>query len=87
MKHNDFISWTGSIFGSILTALQTDAVFQYISLALTILSTLVAMAFTIWKWWKKANEDGKITKEEIDELQSDIKDVLDDKENKEGKHD
>ena len=68
MKHNDFISWTGSIFGGILTALQTDQVFQYISLGLTILSTLVAIAFTIWKWWKKAKEDGKITKEEVDEL-------------------
>lgn len=76
MKNNDFLSWTGSAFGTILTAIQTNEVFQYISLALTILSTLVAIAFTIYKWWKKANEDGKITPEEIDELGKDIKDSL-----------
>ena len=76
MKGNDFISWTGGIFGTILTVLQTNEVFQYISLALTILSTLVAIAFTVYKWYKKANEDGKITPEEIDELGKDIKDTL-----------
>lgn len=82
MKHNDFLSWIGTAFGGILTALQTDVVFQYISLALTILSTLVAIAFTIWKWWKKASEDGKITKEEIEELEDDLKEHIDKKEGK-----
>lgn len=82
MKHNDFLSWIGTAFGGILTALQTDVVFQYISLALTILSTLVAIAFTIWKWWKKASEDGKITKEEIEELEDDLKEHIDKKEDK-----
>lgn len=86
MKNNDFLSWTGSAFGTILTALQTNEVFQYISLALTILSTLVAIAFTIYKWWKKANEDGKITPEEIDELGKDIKDSLKKGENKDEKN-
>lgn len=82
MKHNDFLSWIGTAFGGILTALQSDVVFQYISLALTILSTLVAIAFTIWKWWKKASEDGKITKEEIEELEDDLKEHIDKKEGK-----
>ena len=86
MKNNDFLSWTGSAFGTILTAIQTNEVFQYISLALTILSTLVAIAFTIYKWWKKANEDGKITPEEIDELGKDIKDSLKKGENKDEKN-
>lgn len=86
MKNNEFLSWTGSAFGTILTVLQTNEVFQYISLALTILSTLVAIAFTIYKWWKKANEDGKITPEEIDELGKDIKDSMEKGENKDGKN-
>ena len=86
MKNNDFLSWSGSALGTILTALQTNEVFQYISLALTILSTLVAIAFTIYKWWKKANEDGKITPEEIDELGKDIKDSLEKGENKDEKN-
>ena len=86
MKNNDFLSWTGSAFGTILTAIQTNEVFQYISLALTILPTLVAIAFTIYKWWKRANEDGKITPEEIDELGKDIKDSLEKGENKDEKN-
>lgn len=86
MKNNDFLSWSGSALGTILTAIQTNEVFQYISLGLTILSTLVAIAFTIYKWWKKANEDGKITPEEIDELGKDIKDSMEKGENKDEKN-
>lgn len=87
MKNNDFLSWSGTIFGTIFTALQTNEVFQYISLAITILSSLLAIAFTIYKWWKKANEDGKITPEEIEALGNDLKDTLEkgDKE-KDGKN-
>ena len=81
MKHLDMIfSWSGSVFGTILTAIQTNEVFQYIQLALTILSTLVAIGFTIWKWWKKASQDGKIDEEEVKELEKDLKDALDDNE-------
>lgn len=87
MKHLDIISWSGSVFGTILTALQTNEVFQYIQLGLTILSTLVAIAFTIWKWWKKASQDGKIEVDEIKELEDDIKEVLDDKEKGDNKDD
>lgn len=79
MKSNDYLSYVGSVFGTICTALQTDEVLRYIQLGLTILSTLFAIAFTIYKWWKKASEDGKITKEEIEDLTDDISDVLDDK--------
>lgn len=79
MKSNDYLTYVGSVFGTICTALQTDEVLRYIQLGLTILSTLFAIAFTIYKWWKKASEDGKITKEEIEDLTDDISDVLDDK--------
>ena len=82
MKSNDFLCWIGSIFGTIGTAVQTDEVFRYISLALTILSTLVALIYTIWKWWRKAKQDGKITEEEVDELIDDVNDVLNDKDKK-----
>ena len=80
MKSSDYLTWIGSVFGTICTALQTDEVLRYIQLGLTILSTLFAIAFTIYKWWKKASEDGKITKEEIEDLTDDISDVLNDKE-------
>ena len=83
----DFISWTGTAVGSILTAVQTDQVFQYISLGLTILSTLVAIAYTIWKWWKKAKADGQITPDEVNDLVDDVKNIIDDKEKGEDKND
>ena len=85
MKH-DYLSWVGSVFGTILTAVQSDQIFQYISLALTILSTLVAIAYTIWKWWRKAKEDGKIDEEEVKDLVDQIDDVVKKGEDKDEKH-
>ena len=80
MKSKDFISWLGTIFGSIFTAIQTDIVLKYVQLGLTILSTLVALVYTIWKWWKKSKADGKITEDEINDLVDDIHQIVNKKE-------
>ena len=80
MKSNDYLTWLGSVFGTIGTALQTDEVLRYVSLGITILSTLFSLTYTIWKWWRKAKEDGKIEEKEVDELMDDIHNVIDDKE-------
>lgn len=85
MKH-DYLSWIGSVFGTILTAIQSDQIFQYISLGLTILSTLIAISYTIWKWWRKAKEDGKIDEEEVKDLVDQIDDVVKKGEDKDEKH-
>lgn len=85
MKH-DYLSWVGSVFGTILTAVQSDQIFQYISLGLTILSTLIAVSYTIWKWWRKAKEDGKIDEDEIKDLGDQIGDILKKGEDKDEKH-
>lgn len=58
---------------------QGQELLSYIQLGLGILATIVSIAFSIWKWWKKASADGKITSEEIKELSDDLKDKLDDK--------
>lgn len=58
---------------------QGQELLSYIQLGLGILATIVSIAFSIWKWWKKASADGKITEEEIKELSDDLKDKLDDK--------
>lgn len=57
----------GSGAGIVLTAVQTQQVFQIISLVLTCLSITFSIAFTLYKWFKEAKKDGKIDKEEIDE--------------------
>lgn len=59
--------WVGCGLAATFSAIQENPVFSIISWVLTILATVVTLAFTIWKWWKKSKEDGKITKEEIKE--------------------
>ena len=84
---NDFWCWIGSVMGTIMTATQTDEVLRYVQLGLTILSTLFALAYTIWKWWRKAKQDGKITEEEVDELLDDVNGVVNKKDEEKEKKD
>lgn len=51
----------------VFSALQQNELFSIISWVLTILATLVTIAYTLWKWWRRAKADGKITDEEIEE--------------------
>ena len=63
--------------GAVMTVVQTNQVFQLVSLILTCIATAVALGFTIYKWYKAAKADGKIDKEEVDELVDIIKDGAD----------
>lgn len=66
------INYIASAVACITTALQSNEIFSYVSLSLTILSIVVSLAFTIYRWHKVATDDGKIDKEEIDELMKNI---------------
>ena len=68
MKQHDFLNWLGCGFGTVLTAVQTNQIFQTISLILTCIATALTIAYTVWKWWKKASADGKIDEEEVKDL-------------------
>ena len=68
MKNSNGASYGADILGAVFTAVQTDTTLQIISLVLTIIATAFSIAFTIYKWYKSAKADGKITKDEIDEL-------------------
>lgn len=70
--HEKPINYIASAVACITTALQSDEIFSYVSLALTILSIVVSLAFTIYRWYKVATDDGKIDKEEIDDLMKNI---------------
>lgn len=72
----------GSISSWVFTIVQTNEVFQFVMLILSTMSTLFTLAFTIYKWYNKAKEDGKITKDEINDLMDDISDTLGNKEDK-----
>lgn len=74
MKNDNPLNYGMNILGFCFTAVQTDRLLSYISLALTILATIVSIAFTIYKWYNKAKADGKITKDEIDDLIDELSD-------------
>ena len=46
---------------------QTNEVFQIIELVCSIITSVVLIFFRLWKWWKEAKKDGKITSEELNE--------------------
>lgn len=66
------INYIASAVACITTSLQSNEIFSYVSLSLTILSIVVSLAFTIYRWYKVATDDGKINKEEIDDLMKNI---------------
>ena len=67
MKSREFLDWVGCGFATIFTAIQTQEIFQIISLILTCIATALTIAYTIWKWYKNAMKDGKIDEKEIKE--------------------
>ena len=68
MKNSNGASYGADVLGAVFTAVQTDTTLQIISLVMTIIATTFSIAFTVYKWWKSAKADGKITKDEINDL-------------------
>lgn len=86
MNYKDIVAWLGTLVGGTCTGISMATMNQIIvicNLVLTIVATIVSLVYTIWKWWKKAKEDGKITEDEVDELMDDIHQITNDK-NKKG---
>ena len=74
----------GTAIETVLAACQTNEVLKAIQIVLSIITFLVTLAYTVWKWYRKATDeksDGgkKITKDEIDDLMNNIKDEVDKK--------
>ena len=86
MKHADI---GGNVLLYILTIAQTNETFQIIELVVSILVSLVILGYRLWKWFKEAKKDGKITKEEIkdgiDTLVDGVEDIKDKIEKEKGK--
>lgn len=94
MKMNNLLEVGGNSLMYILTAVQTNEIFQLISLILSIAISVVILIgklgqliVKLHNWWKNAKKDGKITQEEIQdgvniavEGINDIKDTIKDKE-------
>ena len=67
-NNKNIVSYIGSALGGVFTIVQSNEIFQLISLILTIISVLVSISFSIYKWILTATKDGKITEEEVNEL-------------------
>ena len=58
----------GTALSAVGTAIQVDEVLKYVSLAITIIGGIISMIIIpILNWYKKSKEDGKISKEELEE--------------------
>ena len=74
-------SWLCNAGGVIFTAIQTDVIFQTISLILTCIATLLSISITIYNLVKKAREgkfeaqDLEEAKKQIEALQNQIKEM------------
>ena len=60
--------------GVIFSALQSNEVLSVISWIITLIATILSISFTIYKWVKKAKEDGKIDAKEVEELTDIVED-------------
>ena len=54
------------------TVMQTQEILSWISLGLTIASTIVCIVYRVWKWYEDAKKDGKITADEVKDLADDL---------------
>ena len=72
MKSNELIPILGNSATWIMSSLQSNETLQIIEFILSAITSLIIIGFKVYQWWKKANSDGKITKEEINELMDDI---------------
>ena len=71
------LGWIGSGINAILAGIQVDEVLRYINISLAIVTTIVTLAYTLYKWYKRAKADGKITADEIREGIGYVKDGVD----------
>ena len=67
----------GTALETVLAVSQTNEILQTIQIILAIITFLVTIGYTIWKWYKNAKKDGKITKDEVEDLVDQIKDEVD----------
>lgn len=81
MKDNNILSWVTSGI-TILTGIVAEDVIRVVLLVIGVISALVSLAYNIYVWWHKAKADGKIDKDEVDELKQIIDNHLPNKEDK-----
>ena len=77
-----YVGAGGTVVEAVLAASQSNEILQAIQIILAIISFIITILYTIWKWYENATKDDsdggkKITKKEIDELVNDVKEKVD----------
>ena len=68
MTYKDvFVQGTLNSAAAIATVTQTEHTLQVIQIIITCIAAAVSLAYTLWRWYRKAKEDGKIDEKELDE--------------------
>lgn len=74
MKNADLIfSWSLTGIAALATSLYE--VLDIISIIIGLICAITSIAFTCVRWYTLAKQDGKITKEEIEQLLKDVKEA------------
>ena len=63
-----------NVSGYMISLTATKEIIQIIALVFSIIGTILITLFRVKDWYDKAKADGKITKEEIKELETIVKD-------------
>lgn len=72
---DDVIAGSGSALSWILTVTQTNEIFALIQIIASTIVSIVTLAYILWKWYKKAKEDGEITPDEVEDLAEELKNI------------
>lgn len=73
----NIFGYIGSGISWILTGLQTNEIFEYINLFLSILISVITLSITIYNVVKKAKENKKIEKEDLEQIKKDVENIQD----------
>lgn len=76
--NNDKIGYLSATFQAVLGSLNTDRIFQTVTFILSALTALITFIYNIWKWYKDAKKDGKISIDELEEGVNVVKDGISD---------
>ena len=68
---NEKLAWFANAGGAVFTIIQTNQIFQLISLILTCIAVLLSISVTIYNIYKKAKE-GKLEVSDLEKAQEEI---------------
>ena len=81
MEHKTLISYIANAFTIFAASISESEIAQWILFALGILSTILSISISLFKLfgkWKEISQDGKITKEEMEDMKITADEVLND---------